>query len=99
MGISNDAFTQLFMVLVLLNVYNMFLAALRPWRSLELNIFEFVLNLVFVVLLLCQFPVSDSHLNAGLFRNFSFCADGDIFLHYLWLGFARLFGVRFRGIS
>merc|ERR1712032_623416 len=70
-AISNDAFVQLFMVLVLLNVYNMFLAALRPWRSLELNIFEFALNLVFVVLLLSQFPESDSHLNASSFRILS----------------------------
>merc|ERR1719188_819595 len=71
-AMSNDAFVQLFMVLVLLNLYNMFLAALRPWRSLELNIFEFALNLVFVVLLLSQFPENDSRLNASLFRNLSF---------------------------
>merc|ERR1712032_796098 len=66
------AFLQLFMVLVLLNIYNMFLAALRPWRSFELNVLEFALNLVFVVLLLSQFPENDSHVNANSFRNLSF---------------------------
>jgi len=71
-AMSNDAFVQLFMVLVLLNIYNMFLAALRPWRSFELNIFEFALNLVFVVLLLSQFPENDSLVNASLFRSLSF---------------------------
>merc|ERR1712032_1735326 len=71
-AISNDAFVQLFMVIAVLNVYNMFLAALRPWRLLELNIFEFALNLVFVVLLLSQFPERDSHLNASSFQTLSF---------------------------
>merc|ERR1712032_691659 len=70
-SVSNEPSVQLFLVLVLLNVYNMVLATLRPWRSSELNMLEFMLNFVFVALLLSQFPDIDPGVDTSLFRNLS----------------------------
>jgi len=71
-SISSDPFTQLFMVIVVLNVYNVLLAALCPWRLFELNCLEFALNILLVFLVMSQFPELDLHSNASNFRNVSF---------------------------
>merc|ERR1712032_22058 len=71
-SISSDPFTQLFMVIVVLNVYNVLLAALCPWRLFELNCLEFALNILLVFLVMSQIPELDSHSNASNFRNVSF---------------------------
>merc|ERR1712032_1781485 len=74
--VADDATTQFFFVVVILVGYNTLLALLVPWRLFELNVFEFTLICLLVIMLLSQNILNEPPTNIAKFERvffFVFC--------------------------
>merc|ERR1711862_145378 len=58
--VSDDAVGQIFFVVIILTFYNTALVLLLPWRFFEINVLEFSMTVLLLIMLLSQNILNDA---------------------------------------